>query len=134
MLRRTMYTPIRPQMAPVIAAASSPWRKNSYWNGSNRVSIVPLLPRDARGVAGPHVRAVGNQQQPVLSDHHHFGIVRAAQDRRGEHLLWIALRHDVPIETDHPGEVTRHAVEVVGGQDDRDPFPVQLGEQVEDVM
>src|SRR3989338_7398759 len=104
MLRRTMYTPIRPQMAPVIAAASNPWRKNSYWNGSNRVSIGRPPARGWGGVGGPPGRAVGNQQQPVLSDHHHFGIVRAAQDLRGEPLLGIALCDDLPVKADHPGK------------------------------
>src|SRR5574341_36468 len=102
MFLSTMYTPINPQMAPVMAAASRPLRKNSYCRGSNRVSIAVLLKAAALGVVCPRIRTVGNEQQPVLPNYDHLGVVRSAQNLRRKNILRVSLRHNRTIKTDHP--------------------------------
>ena len=52
----------------------------------------------------------------------------------GDDLVRRSLRDDPAVDRDQVRQVRRHAVEVVGGQHDRDAVVVQVGEQVQHVV
>ena len=88
----------------------------------------------AQGVAQPVRRGVGDQDEAVLADDPQVGAVRPAEDRRREDVVRVALGHDPPVDADDPRQVGGDRVELVGGEHDRDPVGVEVGEQVEDVV
>ncbi len=51
-----------------------------------------------------------------------------------QHLLRRTVGHHGAVEADEPGQVGRETVDVVRGEDDRHAVPVQIGEQVEQLV
>jgi len=77
--------------------------------------------------------AVEDDRHAQVLEHVHRSTEGLLEDLGGHHVQRGAATHDGPVQRDEVGHVRGHAVEVVGGEDDRHPLVVQVAEQVEQV-
>ena len=79
-------------------------------------------------------RTVGDKRHAVLTQHHHVRMVCLAQDIRGKHGLRRALGNDPVLKADDPRGMAGNGVEIMRGQEDRHVLPVELMQEVQNVM
>ena len=106
---------MNPRSAPARLATNRPLTKKAEVRGSRRDFVDD----------DPHAEVLENL---------HAGAEGALEDIGGDHLGGRAVGDDAAVHADDVGQVGGEAVEVMGGEDDRDAVLVQVGEQVQDVV
>src|SRR6266850_6930741 len=77
---------------------------------------------------------VSNKRHVALTQYHHVCVVRPTQDTRGEHRLRRTLGNDTVLKADDPWHMAGNGVEVMRSQEDGHALPVELMEEVQNVM
>jgi hypothetical protein len=77
---------------------------------------------------------VSHQDHPVTVHDHHLGAVQITKHVAREDLLRRPFRDHAAVHADQHRDVRGHRVQVVRRQHDRDPFVVELVEQVQDIV
>src|SRR5258708_30682257 len=86
------------------------------------------------GNVSKNAELIGNHGQLSLAHHDHLRTVGCFEHRRRENTRWWSLCYKAPVQTYHLGQMSGDRVQVVSGQDHRDPLVVELGQQMQDVV
>src|ERR687886_840882 len=133
-----MYTPSSPPRLPTRRAATRPCTKKPYCSGSTTNAIIDSPGAMRQSALLCHMlmgqRAVGDKRQVALVQHHHVGVIRLAQNgRRQDRVRW-SLGDDAMLKADHPRHMAGNGIEVVRGQEDGHALPVQLTQEVQNIV
>src|SRR5215470_16162081 len=133
-----MYTPSSPHRLPTRRAATRPCTKKPYCSGSTTNAIIDSPGAMRQGALLGHMlmgqRAVGNERQVALTQHHHVGVIRLAQDSgRQDRIRW-PLGDDAMLKADYPRHMAVNGIEVVRGQEDGHALPIQLMQEVQNIV
>src|SRR5262249_20694376 len=113
---------MNPQSAPTSIAAIRPWRKNSYWSGSDR------------NILRSGMRSFTDHDHAVVEQNHHVAAVGLAQNVRCKNLLRMTLRNDPAIKANDPGKMRGNPVEIMSRNDDGDPLMVNLVQKMNHII
>src|SRR5262249_51218675 len=120
------------------SAAIRPCTKKRYCSGSTKNAIIYSPGAMGQGAPLCHMLmgqgAVGDKRQVTLTQYHHVGVIRLAQNGGGPNGVRWAPRDDAMLKANHPRHMAGNGIEVVCGQEDGHPLSVQLMQEVQNIV
>ena len=80
------------------------------------------------------VRALADHDHAVMMKHHHFAAISLFKHGGIEDSVRTAFGDQAPVQTNGPGKVGGHPIQIVGGNDDGNPAVIDLVQEVNHIV